>query len=334
MISPSIPSGGAGRPRISVARWCAIAFSVFSLWVLYGAYVSYCVLPKIYKADSQIQIVQPHDPASPDPIAAEIAFIRTSDVMSPIVTDLELDKIWAKRVYKSGLDQLPMQDALSFLGQMLHIRQVPGTRIIDISASSEVPREAADIANAVADRYLTLRANDQNLAFADKERVLGQEVEQQQEVVGQKTAAIETIRSQLQQQGIQAVPGIAGLMAADLAAQKNGVPAQVEAFAPLHAAEAQLDAQQHALDALLLRQRQDKADYQLCPNPVRIIARAGPPEYPSSPNQSLNLMINIVVGSGLAVLIATLCEIAFWYLAPVSPGQTSIPRPASTSEEY
>jgi uncharacterized protein involved in exopolysaccharide biosynthesis len=334
----SVTSGpsasAAGRFRFSLARVCAVVFSVFSFMVMAGAYIDFCILPRIYAAQSQIEVVIPRDDASPDPIRAEIAFMYRPDVLAPIITDLSLNKIWAKRVYKSGLDVLPMQDALSYLNRILFISQVPGTHIISISVSSEVPQEAADIANAVADRYFTLRSGDEDRAFAEKEQILGDEIKQQQQVVAEKAAAVEAIRSQLQQQGIQIGPGAAGIIAADLATQKNGDQAQIDSFAPLRAAQTQLDTQQRALDDLLLRQRLDKADHQLSPNPVQVIARAGPPEYPIKPDHVLDLAGNIETSSFVAVIAAALLELLLWYLSRIAPYPPYVPQPAPNSAEY
>ncbi len=58
-------------------------------------------------------------------------------------------------------------------------------------------------------------------------------------------------------------------------------------------AQSQFDAQQRALDDLQRQLLQAKVDHQLGQSPVIIIALAEPPEYPSAPNHSLDLMIAI-----------------------------------------
>ena len=226
-----------------------------------------------------------------------------------------------------------MQDALGFFYSILRINTVPGTNFITIQVSSQLPKEAADVANAVADRYLTVRGNEQDDAFAKKKRVLDDQIAQQQHVVDQKSAAVAAIRSQLHGAGID-VPPAGGSIATELAAEKSGTPAQLDLFAPLRAAQAQLDTQQSALDALQLQLRQATTDYRLTPSPIVIITRAEPPEYPSLPNQSFNLIVNIFIGSGLAVVLATLCELFFWYLSRIAPPQIHVPHPAPTSVEY
>src|SRR5271170_7767859 len=147
-----------------------VIFTIFTLTVLSGYYVTNEVLPKVYTATAQIQIrprgvvdVPSLDSTKTDggfdPIAfqAEFEIMQSSDVLLPIITDLGLDKIWAKRVYKSGLEALPPQDALGYMNKILHLDYVRNTNIINITVSSEVAKECADVANAIADRYKTMR---------------------------------------------------------------------------------------------------------------------------------------------------------------------------------
>lgn len=338
MGSSSAPPEKAGSCyRISAARICAVAFTAFVLTLAYRSYVDYCVIVPTYTAVAQIEVSHPLDPQSPDPIRGELEIISSPDVMSPIVTDLELDKIWAKR-FRLPMDAMPMQDALRYLQSLISLRPVPGTHIIDIGVTSIIPKEAADLANAVANRYLTMREVDAEVLFNQREHVIEGEIAQQTKIVAQKSAATDTIRSQLETAGAHIAPGAAGLIQADLAAQKkSGASAQVDVLAPLRAAQAQLDAQQHALDDLQLKLRQEKADYHLTESPVRIIALADPPEYPSAPNHALDLMIAVIEAACVAIVAPVLGELVIWYLSRLSPpADRSIPlsAPVATSSDY
>src|SRR5271168_1711482 len=100
-----------------------VIFTIFALTVLSGFYVTVEVLPKIYTATSQIQIRprgvvdergisdgttdKPFDPIN---FQAEFQIMQSPDVLTPIITELQLDKVWAKRL-KYGTDTMPMQDA-------------------------------------------------------------------------------------------------------------------------------------------------------------------------------------------------------------------------------
>jgi len=326
-----------GSYRISAARICAVAFTVFVLVLAYSSYIDYCVIVPTYTAMAQIEVSHPLDPQSPDPIRGELEIMSSPDVMSPIVTDLELDKTWAKR-FRLPMDAMPMQDALRHMQSLVSLRPVPGTHIIDVSVASVIPKEASDLANAVANRYETVRELGAEQLFREKEHILGGEIAEQTKVVAQKSAATDTIRSQLETAGVHIAPGAAGLIQADLAAQKkSGASAQVDVLAPLRAAEAELDAEQHALDDLQLKLRQEKTDYHLTESPVRIIALADPPEYPSAPNHALDLMIAVIEAASVAVVAPVLVELVIWYLSRLSPPadrSTPLSPPVATSTDY
>jgi uncharacterized protein involved in exopolysaccharide biosynthesis len=287
--------------RISPSRIAAVAFTVFVLTVAWCTYVDYCVTPRIYEATARIQIDQLRDPASPNPMRSEIEFMSTPDVLAQIVTDLELDKVWAKR-FKSVLDALPMEDSLAYLQSVLHLDQVPNTHVITITVCSQVPKEASDLANAVANRYKTVRDLAIDQLFLEKEQVLDNDIAQQKKVVA----------------GLQGSSLVLGGMGM-ITAQPGGPSSQADVPAPLRAAQAQLELEQRALDDLQLRLRQEKTDHQLTRSPVEIMSLAYPPEYPSLPDHSFNLIIATILGFLLAPVAAALTELAFWYLARITP---------------
>ncbi len=81
---------------VSVARICAVMFTVFVLVLACKSYVDYCVIVPTYTATAQIEVTQPSDPRSPDPMRGELELMTSPEVLSPIVTDLQLDKIWGE----------------------------------------------------------------------------------------------------------------------------------------------------------------------------------------------------------------------------------------------
>ena len=106
-----------------------VIFTIFSLTVISGVYVTDEVLPKQYSAASQIQIhsrgemlVNPIGPDGttdkgfdPTSFQAEFEIMQSPAVLLPVINELGLDQIWAKRVYKSPLDKLPPQEALGYM---------------------------------------------------------------------------------------------------------------------------------------------------------------------------------------------------------------------------
>ena len=193
-----------------IPRWFVVAFAVFVLTVLGGVYVT-SHLPKVYNATAQIQIRQEDkrlgdfnggDDHSFDPTAFQAQFetLQSPDVLLPIITDLKLDQTWATRE-KRG-DKLTPLESLAYLKSALKLDLKRGTNIVEITASSEDPQEAATIANAIADRYKTLRdvqEDQRNHRGAD---YLREQVDQQQKVVDEKKAAADKAQQDLQKAGV------------------------------------------------------------------------------------------------------------------------------------
>ena len=97
-----------------------------------------------------------------------LGIMTSPNSLLPVIYDLGLDKAWANRIDKSDSDDLPPRDALlpqealAYMSQVLKLNVEPGTNIVDITASSDVPKEAADIANDIADRYRTICETKKN----------------------------------------------------------------------------------------------------------------------------------------------------------------------------
>jgi len=195
----------ANRSLVPVLRWLGVAFTVFVLTVLCGAFITYKILPKAYVATAQIQVRPQGSDLSFDPTVflSEFEIIQSPNVLLPIIKDLGLDKEWARRVFKSKENQLSDQDALAYMGKILKLDFKRGTNIIDITVASDVPKESADIANAVADRYKTLRDVEEDQRTNRGEDSLRDQIAGQQKAVDEKKAALETIRQHLGQMGLQ-----------------------------------------------------------------------------------------------------------------------------------
>lgn len=193
-----------------------VIFTIFSLTVLSGWYVTNEVLPKIYTASAQIQIL-PRGVVDIDGLGnsrtdggfdstnfqAEFEIMQSPNVLLPIITDLQLDKIWAKRIAKSSLDALPAQDALNIMKSMLKLDFKRGTNIIEISVSSEIPKECADIANALADRYKTMRDVEEDQRTQRGADTLRDQIKEQQKAVDDQRAALEKMRQDLGAKGVE-----------------------------------------------------------------------------------------------------------------------------------
>lgn len=197
-----------------------VIFTILVLTVVSGFYVTNYVLQKGYTATAQIQIL-PRDvvlvPAMMNPkttgqfdptdFQAEYEIMQSSQVLGPIITDLQLDKVWAKR-FKMPIDAMPMQDALTQLSKnMLRVDFSKGTNLINITVLSDVSTEAADIANAVADRYKKMRDADVEQRNNQGTDALRDQIAQQQTIVDTARDKVEAMRKQLTKDGINTTGG-------------------------------------------------------------------------------------------------------------------------------
>jgi len=273
-----------------ILRWLLIAFVVFVLTMLAGKYVTDNWLHKVYTATAQIE-VRPRGAAwiggiAPINFQPEFEIMESTDILLPVIYDLGLDKAWAKRIDTSGSDALPPpdallpQDALAYMRKILKLDFTRGTNIINITASSDVPKEAADIANAIADRYKTLRDVEEDQREKRGWDALREQIARQQKVVDEKKAALEKIGDH-----------------------------QSPAFRD---AQRDLEEQQSILDALEVRLKQDMSDSALREPAVYIRSRAVPPENPS--NQRFAHLVIIIVAGFLSLAAASFVEIVFMFL--------------------
>jgi uncharacterized protein involved in exopolysaccharide biosynthesis len=138
-------------------RWLFVTAAVFALVVLGGLCLINQVLPKVYIASVSLQL-PPGSNLQPVALQSELENTMMSpDFLLSVVRDLDLEKEWAKRIYKLDGDQLPDVDALTHIEKLVKIDFSPGTNVVKITAASDISQESADIANAMADRYKTLR---------------------------------------------------------------------------------------------------------------------------------------------------------------------------------
>jgi succinoglycan biosynthesis transport protein ExoP len=425
--------------RVIRSRFWVI-FTIFILTVLSGTYVTEEVLPKIYSASSQIEIKprgvldtpsldslitdRPFDPTA---FQAEFEIMQSPKVLGPIISQLGLDKKWAKQFKVPSLTQ---EEALDYISELIHIEFKKGTDIIVITASEEDPKEAAEIANAVADGYKEMRDTEESQRSSRGADSIRQQIVLQQAVVDDRRAVVDRLRDEAGKKGVSINPGGEGQSSmtdtdlqkreSDLLSAKEDADARrvlventaklsdeefvntldamnrddkniedlrAEAFkaksdidsllsrgyqenhpsvlaakanldtmnqqikaliagtrqalaldaqmadsrvallqgevaeltekarkdqiadlGPYRDAQHEYDRQLSLLDAYNVHLKQIIGDSTLMESPVRIIARATPPENPSKPNKLINMAVSVMAGLFLGVIVAFLVE--------------------------
>jgi capsular polysaccharide biosynthesis protein len=84
-------------------------------------------------------------------IQKEFEFIQSEKVLDPVIEHLDLNESWAKKYHVEA--KIRTQDIRPALRQMLELRLVKNTSLIDLTAYSNDRQEAAQIANEIAQEY-------------------------------------------------------------------------------------------------------------------------------------------------------------------------------------
>lgn len=157
-----------------IGRWLLVAAVVFAGTMASGIYVTDHLLPKVYSATATLQVQPP--PASSEvysgwtfsspqsrAIAAELESIESPEILLAVVTDFQLDRVWSDRVFGRS-DPLTSEEAVRYLASHLRLNFKHGTNVVQVTALSDDPKEAAMIANAVVNRYKLSRESDAPLS--------------------------------------------------------------------------------------------------------------------------------------------------------------------------
>lgn len=131
----------------------AVFVTVFLITVMITTAITF-ILPESFASTARIKIDVPvtgtntYDPYF---IQTEFEVIQSQAVLSRVVEKLSLNSGWGKKYYNG--EQLKSDESLQILKGRLSLAPVRGTKLISITVYSDEPREAASLANAVAEAY-------------------------------------------------------------------------------------------------------------------------------------------------------------------------------------
>jgi uncharacterized protein involved in exopolysaccharide biosynthesis len=165
MIVP--PSSRFTRYLLVLVRWLLIGSTVFVVTAWIGLNVTDDLFPETYTATALMQVppadlVIPHGAPNPTSATFQPMFeltIRAPDFLLPVIKDLDLETSWAHRLSTTDQEEVPDVDALTRMEDLLTFKTLNGTNIVAIIVSSNDPKEAADIANAIAQKYAASHAS-------------------------------------------------------------------------------------------------------------------------------------------------------------------------------
>ena len=111
-------------------------------------------------------------------VQTEFEAIKSETVLTNVVTALDLQNKWGTN--RSGGKPLKTSDALELLRSRIELKPVKNTMFTEIMGKSSDPKEAAAIANAVAEAYQQHRLAEIKRASEGGIRALEERFEEQQ----------------------------------------------------------------------------------------------------------------------------------------------------------
>jgi len=185
-----------------------IIITIFLLTFMTGYVVTVYYMEKMYASTTQIRVEKkekdikvftPSTEGGFDPVffQAEVEVIQSKKILYPVIEKLQLDKIWAERIYKLPQPLRIDQTYAILLGRGLDVSFKRGSNLIEIKGTSDVPQEAAAIANTVADVYLQVRHSDEASKATRGFETLDDEIGKQKDLLQKAKDNVEKLRKDL-----------------------------------------------------------------------------------------------------------------------------------------
>ena len=147
-MNPLLQSGGA-----PLSTFITVSVAVFVLVLITSVLITF-ILPESFASTARIRLAEDVS-KPPDPYHLQTAFevIQSDVVLSKVVDELNLKAEWGKK-YSNG-QSLKTSEAVAMLRSRVDLRPIRNTQIVEIKAYDDNPNDAARIANAIGDAYLS-----------------------------------------------------------------------------------------------------------------------------------------------------------------------------------
>ncbi len=183
-----------------------IILAVTLLVVITGTAYTF-TLPKIFAASARIEVRpdaldvdvftrQPRMGHSPFFLRTEFEIIQSRRILSEVIRDLNLQEEWGREMTADG-SPLTMQAALRVLSGSLNVHQYRDTSLIALQVRRQDPREAARIANQVAEVYRAHRIDQTRRMVGGGLEALQNEMEKQRAVLEAAEEELAEMRERL-----------------------------------------------------------------------------------------------------------------------------------------
>jgi uncharacterized protein involved in exopolysaccharide biosynthesis len=128
-------------------------------------------------------------------LQTEFEVIQSEVVLRKVVEQLDLNTAWGKK-FAAG-EKLKTSETIRLLKGRMELRQVRNTSLVAISVFSEDPREAASLANTIAEVYREHRLNQQSSLANQNIMALKKQFDEQEQKVREGQKQVDQLRKEL-----------------------------------------------------------------------------------------------------------------------------------------
>jgi succinoglycan biosynthesis transport protein ExoP len=183
-----------------------VILAVFLLVVITTTAVTF-ILPQSFMSMARIEVAKDVTDISPlmqqytggnsyDPYFLQTEFekIKSQKVLDKVIDNLKLNERWTKRFQSEA--KLKTPETYAILKRQVDVQQARNTSLIEIRAYSDLPAEAAEIANAIVDVYRAQRQEQKLEASKRGIAALQEELAIQDKNVAEKEEKVDQLRSE------------------------------------------------------------------------------------------------------------------------------------------
>jgi len=186
----------------------AIIITVFLITAIIATVVTF-VLPESYASTARIKVERDvlnipgmGNSATADSTGFDPYFIQTTFeimqseiVLSNVIATLDLNDKWGKK-FNNG-EMFKTTDTMAILKDIMSLNPVRNTKLIAITVYSDDAKEAADIANAVAESYREYRLESQQQLALTGLKALQDQYDQEQAEISTVQSNVDELRKNL-----------------------------------------------------------------------------------------------------------------------------------------
>ena len=183
-----------------------VIVAVFLLVVITATLVTF-ILPESFSSTARIKVERDQSDIAElqgrgagfsayDPyfIQTEFEVIQSELILGRVIDALDLNREWGK---KYGTDKLKTPETILILKNRIDLRPVRNTSLIEIRVFSDKPKEAADIANKVAEVYRQFRLDERKKLSMGGITALEERFNEQEEKVSKMQEDLDKLRKEL-----------------------------------------------------------------------------------------------------------------------------------------